>query len=174
MRSLPLDIINITNQFAAMDTGSASFEEESMDPNEAPQPGASLALTPLTHHNIRQFTASSGHADSYQEAWLRQYRMEVDENPGAHFVSPIDTDMYEAEGAFGPLELEGSMAAADGDASETRSMASRSTNTRSRSSRCASAVLAGLCPPSNFVFRPLPLLEGVPEFTCPRCGREHE
>lgn len=163
--TLPMDIL--LDRFPAIHLAEASLEDRVPDPNEAP-----AVPVALTRANITSLTHSYSEANSYQEEWLRQYRMLVDENPAPHFVHP-DTEMFDDEGVFGPMELEGSMVVEDsiaGDSHSTMSM-SQMTCPRSHSSRSGSQVVTGA---GNFVTRPLPLLPEVPEFSCEKCGCEHE
>jgi hypothetical protein len=160
--ALPIDIMD---RFPAMRLAEALFEEVT-GPNEPPPPAA------LTFANITHLTRSFSEANSYQEEWLRQYRMLVDEDPAPHFLDS-DAEMLDDEGFFVPLEREGSMAVEEsvaGDSHSTMSM-SQMTCPRSHSSRSASQILPGT---GNFITRPLPLLPDLLETTCNRCGREHE
>ena len=156
-----------------------SFDEHIMDPNQAPDPFGPGG--PLTQANVNQLVNSYSERNSYQEDWLNRYRREVDEHPGRYFItSPVDAEMLDnEEGVFGNMELEGSMMVEDSVAGDSRSTISHATCSRSHSSRPASQVLTGMGPTPGFVFRPLPLLPdpilaGVEEVTCPKCGCEHE
>ena len=167
--TLPVDIV--IDRFQVMTMVDKSFNDNTIDPNEAPQPaGPGFAVT---HANVRHLTRSYNEAGSYQEEWLRQERMRIDEHPFAAFVSPeVETEVFdfEQDAFFGPMDLDGSMHVEDSLGGDNLSVASRSTCCRSRSSRSASQVLPGMEPTPGFIFRPLPLLpEG-----CPNCGGEHE
>lgn len=166
--TLPIDIA--ADQFPAILSSEASFDTPIIEPNEAPQ--ATIPSFALTQANINQLVHSHNETDSYPEAWLRQHRLEVDENPARFFISVVnDPEMYEEEGVFGPLELESSMHVEDGNLGDSYSTISQLTCPRSHSSRSASQVLSDT---GNFISRPLPLLPDVPELTCPNCGCEHE
>ena len=176
--SLPINIA--IDRFQAPRMAEDSFNENIIDPNQAPQPpGPSFALT---HDNITSHTRSYNETGSYQEEWLRQERMRVDENPFAAFLSPeVETEMFdfEQEGIFGAMDIDGSMHVEESIAGDSRSVTSRSTCPRSRSTRSTGQLLAGMEPTPGFVFRPLPLLPhtllpNVVEVTCENCGREHE
>ena len=175
--TLPVTIT--IDRFQAMRMVEDSFNENIIDPNQAPElPGGSL-----TQANVICHTRSYAEAGSYQEEWLRQERMRVDDDPFAAFLSPaVETEVFdfEQDGVFAPMDLDGSMhVEKESLAGDSRSVASRSTCPRSRSSRSTSQVIAGVEPTPGFVWRPLPLLPdihlpGVAEVACPNCGGEHE
>ena len=182
--SRPIDIIP-TEHMNNMHLSHDSFNDNDTNitgPNDAPDP--------LTQSNINTLINSYNEADSYQEQWLRQYRMQLDEDPFSAYLSaqPAPSTTGEAEmfsfeqdpGVFGPMDLDGSMHVEDSVHGGGTSVTSRSTSCpqRSHSSRAgsASALLTGMgVPTPGFVFRPLPLLLGaVEEGVCERCGKEHE
>ena len=183
--SLPIDIP--TSQFASVQVTASSLEEIE-GPNDARQvfhgPGFALTRENIIHH-----TRSHEEAGSYHEEWLRQLRMETDENPFAAFLSRPSvsrtsaptTDMFEFEqdGSFQPINHEGSMLAEGSVAGDHMSVTSRSSCPRSRSSRSTGQILAHMERTPGFVGQPLPLLGDshlpeLPECRCPKCGGEHD
>ena len=132
-----------------------SFDDASIGSNsfDAPLPTAALTLENLKHINDGYDTRHHLHK------WLPRHWLEVDEQPGSHFLSQVKGDHFDIAGTVEAMSMDESMHVDARLSGEAQSMLSTMYETAlSRQSGSGGILLRGICG-GSLVHRPLRLTE---------------
>lgn len=147
--------INIPWQTFGTSRRQESFDDVSIGSHSFNAPLPTVGLTPENLKHIDDAYNSRHHL----EKWLPRHWIEVDEQPGSHFLSEVEQGRFDIAGTVEAMSMDGSVQVDANLSREARSILSSMYETaRSRHTGSGSILLRGICG-GSLAHRPLRLTE---------------